>query len=110
MGKKKIAVIGNEDTVSHTIVERLADQIDAELIDMSKSNASTFENPPYIIQAPDLTLDQQVEDIKYSHLSKKEREADIKPIRNSKKDPKIQRNAPCPCGSGKKYKKCYLNK
>ena len=24
--------------------------------------------------------------------------------------PKIGRNDPCPCGSGKKYKKCCLNK
>jgi uncharacterized protein YecA (UPF0149 family) len=24
--------------------------------------------------------------------------------------PKVGRNAPCPCGSGKKYKKCCLNK
>ncbi len=23
---------------------------------------------------------------------------------------KIERNAPCPCGSGKKYKKCCWNK
>tara|TARA_Y100000361_G_scaffold154352_1_gene179885 strand:+ start:5544 stop:5768 length:225 start_codon:yes stop_codon:yes gene_type:complete len=23
---------------------------------------------------------------------------------------KISRNAPCPCGSGKKYKKCCINK
>jgi preprotein translocase subunit SecA len=28
----------------------------------------------------------------------------IKPIR--KKEPKVGRNAPCPCGSGKKYKRC----
>ena len=27
-----------------------------------------------------------------------------------KADPKIGRNDPCPCGSGKKYKKCCLNK
>lgn len=27
-----------------------------------------------------------------------------------KKSPKIGRNDPCPCGSGKKYKKCCLNK
>ena len=27
-----------------------------------------------------------------------------------KRGPKIGRNAPCPCGSGKKYKKCCLNK
>jgi len=25
-------------------------------------------------------------------------------------EPKIGRNDPCPCGSGKKYKKCCLNK
>jgi uncharacterized protein YecA (UPF0149 family) len=23
---------------------------------------------------------------------------------------KLQRNAPCPCGSGKKYKKCHMKK
>ena len=26
------------------------------------------------------------------------------------KDKKIGRNEPCPCGSGKKYKKCCINK
>jgi len=29
------------------------------------------------------------------------------PIRNE--TPKIGRNSPCPCGSGKKYKKCHIN-
>jgi hypothetical protein len=29
------------------------------------------------------------------------------PVRNT---PKVGRNEPCPCGSGKKYKKCCLNK
>ena len=27
-------------------------------------------------------------------------------VRDSKTDPKIGRNEPCTCGSGKKYKKC----
>jgi len=31
----------------------------------------------------------------------------IVPVRTS---PKIGRNDPCPCGSGKKYKKCCINK
>lgn len=34
-------------------------------------------------------------------------ETSIMPV---KADPKIGRNEPCPCGSGKKYKKCCLNK
>jgi preprotein translocase subunit SecA len=29
----------------------------------------------------------------------------IEPIRN--REEKVQRNAPCPCGSGKKYKNCH---
>lgn len=33
---------------------------------------------------------------------------EVKPVRNSKIDPKIGRNEPCPCGSGKKYKDCCL--
>lgn len=28
------------------------------------------------------------------------------PVQSIRKGPKIGRNAPCPCGSGKKYKKC----
>ncbi|MBT6848912.1 MAG: hypothetical protein HOA14_15960, partial [Planctomycetaceae bacterium] len=31
-----------------------------------------------------------------------------KTIRNA--GPKVGRNDPCPCGSGKKYKKCCLGK
>jgi uncharacterized protein YecA (UPF0149 family) len=27
-----------------------------------------------------------------------------------REEPKIGRNDPCPCGSGKKYKKCCMNK
>jgi hypothetical protein len=35
-------------------------------------------------------------------------EGEVTPL--NKKTVKIGRNAPCPCGSGKKYKKCCLNK
>jgi hypothetical protein len=35
-------------------------------------------------------------------------EGTVTPIRRTA--PKVGRNAPCPCGSGKKYKKCCLNK
>lgn len=38
---------------------------------------------------------------------KEQREKEKTPIR--RETAKINRNAPCPCGSGKKYKKCCLN-
>jgi len=40
-------------------------------------------------------------------LSKIRREKTYPTVRMT---PKVGRNAPCPCGSGKKYKKCCLNK
>lgn len=41
---------------------------------------------------------------KLTYSSGEEAERKKKPVRRS--DKKIERNAPCPCGSGKKYKKC----
>lgn len=55
-------------------------------------------------------MQQLFEDIKYGHLSKKQQEIVISPIRNSAVDPKQYRNAKCLCGSGKKYKQCCERK
>lgn len=49
---------------------------------------------------------KQYDDLRYSNLSKKEREANIQSVRDSNVNPKIYRNELCPCGSGKKYKRC----
>ena len=32
------------------------------------------------------------------------------PVEPIRKDAKVKRNDPCPCGSGKKYKQCCANK
>lgn len=81
------------------------------------SEESAFENrtgipvlsdrEPYFIKNPYLDTIQNMEDIKYSHLSKKEKEVKIEPIRSTVK---ILRNDLCPCGSGLKYKHCCLKK
>ncbi len=40
--------------------------------------------------------------------SRGEDEADNEPVQTYKREqPKVGRNAPCPCGSGKKYKQCH---
>jgi preprotein translocase subunit SecA len=33
--------------------------------------------------------------------------AGSEPLTVKRKEPKVGRNDPCPCGSGKKYKKCH---
>jgi uncharacterized protein YchJ len=47
--------------------------------------------------------EKDYEEAMYSHLTKAQRAAHIEPVRT---EPKIQNNEPCPCGSGKKFKKC----
>ena len=54
----------------------------------------------------DLKIITEAESYQYSHLLKSEMEAKIEPVRT---EPKIMRNNPCICGSGKKYKKCCIN-
>ena len=51
--------------------------------------------------------DWEEEDFEYDD---EEDEADFFQTPVRRETPKIGRNAPCPCGSGKKYKKCCLNK
>jgi hypothetical protein len=75
-----------------------------DIIDMGRPYMDTLRSmPPMEIKL----MEHALEDFRYGHLSKKEREADIQPIRT---EPKYQRNDPCPCGSGKKYKNCCINK
>lgn len=70
-------------------------EIDFEKLYFNMLNAKA----PWLYELP------QWDDI----LTKEKRKEITKEYRSSKtvvKDKKIGRNAPCPCGSGKKYKKC----
>jgi hypothetical protein len=57
--------------------------------------------------------EEELSELAKKHKEKKSSEAldERKNIVPFKRDtPKVGRNEPCPCGSGKKYKKCCLNK
>ena len=41
----------------------------------------------------------------FNHLASSKYASEI----NTRQEPKISRNSPCPCGSGKKYKRCCMN-
>ena len=84
--KKTIAVVGNPFHIE-TPMERLV----VNVIDDAEKQLQ---------KEKELYVHEQTEG-----LTRKEREAVLVPIRT---EPKIERNAPCPCGSGKKYKKCCI--
>lgn len=66
-----------------------------ELEKWRRSRRSLFEEMP---QYPDTSFDDD------------EFEDEVVNVPFKRSEPKVGRNAPCPCGSGKKYKKCCLNK
>lgn len=45
----------------------------------------------------------------YKHMWRGVPKADRLPAQPVRSTPKINRNEPCPCGSGKKYKQCCIN-
>jgi len=70
--------------------------------------ASYFTIDGEYVQAEDFTdFDAQVFQHEYDHLEGVKEtliDADYRTFR--REEPKVGRNDPCPCGSGKKYKKC----
>lgn len=55
-----------------------------------------------------LKVMKHYEHIGVLHPASKSARGTVVSARNSKTHPKIQRNEPCPCGSGLKYKKCCI--
>lgn len=47
-------------------------------------------------------------DMGRDYLPNKKHKGELGNVRNSQENPKICRNALCPCNSGKKYKKCCM--
>jgi len=57
--------------------------------------------------------EKELNELAYNYKEKKEQgmlENNGKVVPFKRDTPKVGRNAPCPCGSGKKYKKCCLGK
>jgi len=69
-----------------------------------------MEDKIILVQAQkEMAFIKEMIDQDLNRIPKSERRPAVA-VRNSKEDPKIQRNEPCPCGSGKKYKHCCINK
>ncbi|MFC2097320.1 preprotein translocase subunit SecA [Bacteroidota bacterium] len=65
-------------------------------LDMSRYETSKTEVPSYTEGSPSAGTPNQ-------------QQAERKSLQPVRKDPKVGRNDPCPCGSGKKFKNCHAN-
>lgn len=80
-----------------SIKEDIVDLIFKTKITLPEETVSVFEESPKNYVHPE-----------YSSLQKEDSSpaAEVKPQAPKASGPKVGRNDPCPCGSGKKYKKC----
>jgi len=60
---------------------------------------------PKIIEKMELLVQQKKEEV-----AERERLAAMPKQPYRREEPRVGRNDPCPCGSGKKYKKCHMGK
>lgn len=96
--KKIIAEYGDSEDDEIVFV----DENDVEFIKNKDGSLSAFMAPPPIpFQNPYKDFDL------YEDVTKKQMSEVVVPVRTEEK---IQRNSPCPCRSGKKYKHCCINK
>jgi hypothetical protein len=88
------------------------DDIDRSFARGGKPDWKRFENP-WRFYDPEEIRHRQLRWLKEASMQEAQPYGleDWEPIETYRREqPKIGRNDPCPCGSGKKYKKCCLNK
>ena len=114
--KRKLLVVAGtpKEKLNKVLADINLNEDDVEIVEVDDSNLKglkPWDNQPYVITKN--TLAQIPEPIISEHngyetgLTKAEKNAVVIPVRTS---PKIDRNSKCPCGSGKKYKQCCINK
>jgi len=70
------------------------------------------DNPIPLVEFLNYQRDSETDEKKLpiEPVKSDEKKEPVKPLETIKRKPKIGRNDSCPCGSGKKYKKCCLPK
>jgi len=76
----------------------------AAMIDRIREEAMVTLHGVQIERQPPVEEPKKQENVTYSHGSE---EIDETPHTYKREQPKVGRNDPCPCGSGKKYKQCH---
>lgn len=88
----------DDDTIAYPILALCEDVHGQPLLDLSKKDRAVL-----VAQSPSLLAQAVIDIADYWQQRNKPPPAGAIPVRTT---PKIGRNVPCPCGSGKKYKKC----
>ncbi|WP_372716904.1 preprotein translocase subunit SecA [Novipirellula sp.] len=100
------------DAMWESIGERVTDLIfrmesfNEEFIRSTWVEATTSRNDPNAASAPRQELESPAQ--RAAESSNQDNESRPDPVRHA--EPRVGRNDPCPCGSGKKYKSCCMRK
>lgn len=112
--RRTMKVLSIESSVGVTITTAAGKQLDQELANSAAQSQQSNCSYWYVLQLSfDSNLDVlQLKRISPDEFSKEEINKGLKYIEDRVQrelvSKKVGRNNPCPCGSGKKYKKCHL--
>jgi len=104
-----------EDMIQHLVPEPKI-EVGFPIVDSRENPTSGYHTTDIrsYIEAPYIEQLKQMEELefmnRYNETKAIRNLPRCKPVRNSKVEPKIGRNEPCPCESGKKFKHCCINK
>ncbi len=87
-----------DDTIAYPILALCEDEQGRPLLELSKKDRAFL-----LAQSPDLIAQAVIDIADYWQQKNKPPPAGAVPVRTA---PKVGRNDPCSCGSGRKYKKC----
>ncbi len=87
-----------DDTIAYPILALCEDESGKPLLELSQKDRAFL-----LAQSPDLIAQAVIDIADYWQQKNRPPPAGAVPVRTT---PKIGRNDPCPCGSGRKYKKC----
>lgn len=105
----KVMIVVNRDAHERKQLMKLAVEKRARIIykdELSAEEVKEFlqpSSPPAMENYLKITPSPEIPHHHYEPLTKRQHNQTIVPVRT---EPKIPRNAPCPCGSGNKYKRC----
>lgn len=107
------SIFGNEDIALQMIslMHISMDLNQNNSFDLKKIKVyfSLYINFVTILNSMRQTILENIEDQK-EFLPRREKENIVQALQDPQNMEKVGRNEPCPCGSGKKYKKCCMNK
>ena len=100
----------SDSTENPSPEDQTSDQTHDQTVTSDPAALDFEPKPPYIPSQEVVDKLRALVSKRKEEMAERERLATMPRQPYVREEPRVGRNDPCPCGSGKKYKKCCMNK